>query len=63
MEHSALVQSNPVPYRQVARPLHTVIALSALAVWVLWSCILADQMRVSINLHRMRFYLHGLVLE
>jgi membrane protease YdiL (CAAX protease family) len=63
VEHSVLVQSIPVPYPQVARPVHTVIVLAALAVGVLWSYILADQMRVSINPDRMQFYLHGLIFE
>lgn len=63
MDHIGVEQSNPVLFPYVAPLLHTAFVLSALAAGVLWSYIVADQMRVSIDPHRIRFYLVGIVFD
>jgi membrane protease YdiL (CAAX protease family) len=63
METSALAPSASDPYRQVAGPLHTILLLAILGAWAFLGRIIADQMRATVNPHRLRFYVLTLFFE
>jgi membrane protease YdiL (CAAX protease family) len=63
MGTSALSQSLSDRHSRVASPIHTVVVLATLGVWTFLAKVLADQMRVAANPHRMRAYVITILVE
>jgi membrane protease YdiL (CAAX protease family) len=59
----ALTRSASVHYPQAAGPIHTILVLAILGAWAFLGRIIADQLRVAVNPHRLRFYVITLFFE
>ncbi len=63
MESSALAQSAPDRYTQVAGRMHTILVATTVGVWGFWFKILADRLSTAPNPNRVRFYLLTIFAE